>query len=309
MPKINEFFYSSSDGKSRIHAMEWVPEEVKPVAVLQIAHGVAEYIGRYDAFARYLADQGIVVVGNDHLGHGQSTTATPVFFGQQDGWTHVVDDIYGLHQRVKKNYPHLPYFLMGHSMGSFLARTYLIRYPGTVDGAIIMGTGWQSGTVVTAGSVVGKCEANRLGRNGVSPLVNHLGFGPYNKPFAPNRTEFDWLSADTDNVDRYIANPLCGQPTTVGLFLDMLEGFKFNQNPKNLARMDKDMPVLFISGANDPVGEAGKGVRRSCDAFKAAGMKKVSLKLYDGLRHEILNEQEKETVYADLYQWLHDLIG
>jgi alpha-beta hydrolase superfamily lysophospholipase len=304
MSKINEFFYSSSDGKSRIHAMEWVPEDVKPVAVLQIAHGVAEYIGRYDAFARYLNEKGIVVVGNDHIGHGQSTATTPVFFGNENGWTHVVDDMQGLHQRAKKNYPHLPYFLMGHSMGSFLTRTYLIRYPGAVDGVIIMGTGWQSNTVVTAGSVVGKCEANRLGRNGVSPLVNHLGFGPYNKPFAPNRTEFDWLSADAGNVDRYIADPLCGQPTTVGLFLDMLGGFKFNQDAKNLAKMDKDTPVLFISGGDDPVGEAGKGVRRSYEAFKTAGVKDVSIKLYDGLRHEILNEQEKETVYADLWQWI-----
>jgi alpha-beta hydrolase superfamily lysophospholipase len=309
MTKINEFTYSSSDGKSKIHAMEWVPEGQKIVAMLQIAHGVAEYIARYDKFARYLNEKGIVVVGNDHLGHGQSTTTTPVYFGEKDGWAHVVDDLHGLHQRVCKNFPHVPYFLMGHSMGSFLARTYLIRYAGTVDGAILMGTGWQSGLVISAGSVVGKCEANRLGRNGFSPLVNHLGFDPYNKPFAPNRTEFDWLSVDEGNVDRYIADPLCGQPTTVGLFLDMLGGFRFNQDPKNLAKMDKETPVLFISGGADPVGEAGKGVRKSYDAFKRAGMKDVSIKLYDGLRHEILNEKEQDTVCADLYGWLQKYIG
>lgn len=304
MTKINEFTFLSSDGKTKLHAMEWIPEDREIIAVLQIAHGVSEYIARYDGFARYLNDRGIAVVGNDHLGHGGSAGKTPVYFGEADGWTHVVNDLYSLHLRAQEDFPNVPLFLMGHSMGSFLTRSYLIRYPGTVHGAVIMGTGWQSPAVITAGRLVAKAEARRYGKNGVSPLVNKMAFGGYNKSFSPNRTAFDWLSVDNGNVDRYIADPLCGQDATVGLFLDMLEGFRFNQDPDNLKQMDGKTPILFVAGAADPVGAQGKGVRRAYEAFLKAGVQDVTLKLYEGLRHEILNEKEKETVSADIYSWL-----
>ena len=304
MTKINEFTFLSSDGKTKLHAMEWIPEDREIIAVLQIAHGVSEYIARYDGFARYLNDRGIAVVGNDHLGHGGSAGETPVYFGEAEGWTHVVNDLYSLHLRAQEDFPNVPLFLMGHSMGSFLTRSYLIRYPGTVHGAVIMGTGWQSPAVITAGRLVAKAEARRYGKNGVSPLVNKMAFGGYNKSFSPNRTAFDWLSVDNGNVDRYIADPLCGQDATVGLFLDMLEGFRFNQDPDNLKRMDGKTPILFVAGAADPVGAQGKGVRRAYEAFLKAGVQDVTLKLYEGLRHEILNEKEKETVSVDIYSWL-----
>lgn len=304
MTKIHEFTYLSSDGKTQLHAMEWIPEDQTPKAVLQIAHGVSEYIARYDAFARYLNEQGFVVVGNDHLGHGGSEGETPVYFGEKDGWKHVVDDLYALHVRMQEQYPQLPFFIMGHSMGSFLTRSYLIRYPGTVKGAVVMGTGSQSPAIIAAGRLVARWEAGKRGRSAVSPLVNKMAFGSYNKGLTPQRTEFDWLSVDSGNVDRYVADPLCGKPGTVGLFLDMLDGFSFNQNPENLKKMDPATPVLFVSGACDPVGAGGKGVQKAYRSFLSAGVKDVRIKLYDGLRHEVLNEKEKDVVYRDISDWL-----
>ena len=268
MTNLSEFTFLSSDGKTQLHGMLWEPEGVAVRAVLQICHGVAEHIARYDGFARALNEQGIVVAGHDHLGHGKSLPegGTPVYFGDGNTWNTVVDDIYILHQRLKQRYPDAPLCIMGHSMGSFLTRTYLIRYPGTVKAAVIMGTGWQ-------------------------PRVTELAFGSYNKLFAPNRTKVDWLSADESNVDDYIADPLCGADATVGLFRQMLHGIRFNQRQSHLRQMDREMPVLFVAGDKDPVGSCGKGVRQTYDAFRAAGMRDCTLKLYPGLRHEILNEK------------------
>ena len=307
MTNLQEFTFLSTDGKTTLHGMEWVPEGRDIVGVLQIAHGVAEHIARYDHFARFLNEQGVAVVGNDHLGHGKSIApgATPIYFGDGNTWDTVVDDLYTLHLRIKDKFPGVPLFLMGHSMGSFLARTYLIRYPGTVQAAIIMGTGWQPEIMLTGGLTVAGTIARRSGESATSDMVTNLAFGSYNKAFAPNRTPVDWLSVDTDNVDRYIADPLCGLPATVGLFRQMLTGIRFNQRPDNLRKMDKDMPILFISGEQDPVGGMMKGVVRSRDAFLAAGMKNVTLLSYAGLRHEILNEKaQQQTVYNDIWSWL-----
>lgn len=307
MTNLQEFTFLSTDGKTTLHGMEWVPEGRDIVGVLQIAHGVAEHIARYDHFARFLNEQGVAVVGNDHLGHGKSIApgATPIYFGDGNTWDTVVDDLYTLHLRIKDKFPGVPLFLMGHSMGSFLARTYLIRYPGTVQAAIIMGTGWQPEIMLTGGLTMAGTIARRSGESATSDVVTNLAFGSYNKAFAPNRTPVDWLSVDTDNVDRYIADPLCGLPATVGLFRQMLTGIRFNQRPDNLRKMDKDMPILFISGEQDPVGGMMKGVIRSRDAFLAAGMKNVTLLSYAGLRHEILNEKaQQQTVYSDIWSWL-----
>ena len=306
MTNIQEFTFLSSDGKTNLHAMEWLPDG-KIRAALQIVHGVAEHIARYDGFARFLNEQGIAVVGHDHLGHGKSVTAngTPVYFGDGNTWMNVVDDVYTLHLRVKEQFPDTPLFLMGHSMGSFVARSYLIRYPGTVRAAILMGTGWQPELMLTGGLTIAGWIARRHGADATSNLVTNLAFGSYNKAFAPNRTPVDWLSTDTNNVDRYVADPLCGQDATVGLFREMLRGIRFNQRAENLAKMDRDLPVLFISGEKDPVGGMMKGVERSCAAFRNAGVKDVTIKSYPGLRHEILNElSRQQTVYGDILRWL-----
>ena len=307
MTKMTDFTFLSTDGKTTLHGISWLPEDREIVAVLQIAHGVAEYIGRYDGFARFLNEQGIAVFGHDHLGHGLSLSEddVPVYFGKGNTWNTVVDDMYRLHLRIKEQFPDTPLFIMGHSMGSFLTRTYLIRYSGTVRGGIIMGTGWQNEATIAAGLLIAKTIARTRGDNATSDFVTNLAFGAYNKAFAPVRTGYDWLSADTDNVDRYIADPLCGQDTTVGLFREMLCGFRFNQNSSHLQMMDKKCPLLLISGKDDPVGSMGKGVQQTYDVFRASGIEDVTLQLYDGLRHEILNEAaQKDTVRADIYAWL-----
>lgn len=307
MTNMTEFTFLSTDGKTQLHGMRWEPDGGSVRAVLQICHGVAEHIARYDAFARYLNGLGIAVVGHDHLGHGLSLPegGTPVFFGAGNTWNTVVDDIYVLHQRIRLWYPDVPLCIMGHSMGSFLTRTYLIRYPGTVKAAVIMGTGWQPKAVIAGGMAVAKAVGAVVGENGTSDLVTNLAFGAYNKLFAPNRTSCDWLSADEGNVDAYMADPLCGADATVGLFRQMLSGIRFNQKLSNLRQMDPRIPVLFVAGEKDPVGDCGNGVRRTYQEFRRAGVQDCTLKLYPGLRHEILNEKaQQQQVFEDIGQWL-----
>ena len=306
MTNMTEFTFLSTDGKTQLHGMRWEPDGGSVRAVLQICHGVAEHIARYDAFARYLNGLGIAVVGHDHLGHGLSLPegGTPVYFGAGNTWNTVVDDIYVLHQRIRLWYPDVPLCIMGHSMGSFLTRTYLIRYPGTVKAAVIMGTGWQPKAVIAGGMAVAKAVGAVVGENGTSDLVTNLAFGAYNKLFAPNRTSCDWLSADEGNVDAYMADPLCGADATVGLFRQMLSGIRFNQKLSNLRQMDPRIPVLFVAGEKDPVGDCGNGVRRTYQEFRRAGVQDCTLKLYPGLRHEILNEKAQQQIFEDIGQWL-----
>lgn len=307
MTNMTEFTFLSTDGKTQLHGMRWEPEGGSVRAVLQICHGVAEHIARYDAFARYLNSLGIAVVGHDHLGHGLSLPegGTPVYFGESNTWNTVVDDIYVLHQRIRLWYPDVPLCIMGHSMGSFLTRTYLIRYPGTVKAAVIMGTGWQPKAVIAGGMAVAKAVGAVVGENGTSDLVTNLAFGAYNKLFAPNRTSCDWLSTDEGNVDAYMADPLCGADATVGLFRQMLSGIRFNQKLSNLRQMDPRIPVLFVAGEKDPVGDCGNGVRRTYQEFRRAGVQDCTLKLYPGLRHEILNEKaQQQQIFEDIGQWL-----
>lgn len=301
----NEFFYPSADGKTRIHAVEWLPDG-EVLAVLQIAHGLAEYVLRYEAFAAYMTARGFAVVGNDHLGHGQSVAkgAAPLYFGPKGSWNRVVQDMRRLREDMGRKYPGKSYFMLGHSMGSFLLRTYLIQYPGTVDAAIIMGTGQQSSAMTGGGSVLAKLLAIRGGEDQPSDLVSQLIFGAYNKQFAPNRTDFDWLSANPENVDRYIADPLCGGKPSLGLFREMIWGLAFIRKADNLKKMDVNTPILLVAGDKDPVGGSGRGVKRVYESFREAGVVDVTLRLYPGMRHEILNENDRQQVYLDLYEWL-----
>ena len=302
----SEYFFTSSDGKTLIHVNQWTPLNRRILGVVQIAHGVAEYGARYAPFAEYLCKHGFVVVANDHLGHGLSRVEgrPMVYLGDQDGWKHAVDDMESIRQRTANIFQGKPYFLFGHSMGSFLARTHLIRYPGTLAGCVLCGTGHMAAPVVAGGKLIADREIHRLGRTAYSELADQLAFGAYNKRFAPNRTAFDWVSLNPENVDAYISDPWCGGKTTLGLFRDMMGGLGFITKQSNMNQMDREMPVLFISGDCDPVGDMGKGVRKAYDCFKKAGLRDVSIKLYHGLRHEILNEKTNQYVYRDVLDWL-----
>ena len=300
-----EFSFPSADGRTAIHAVEWRPEGA-PRAVLQISHGVSEYILRYEPLASFFVRQGMAVVGHDHLGHGLSVAegAPRLYFGPAGSWEWVVEDLETCRRLVHQRFPGIPQFLLGHSMGSFLARTYLIRYPGTVDAAILSGTGQMSPPVLAAGKLIAAREARKVGPEQSSPVVMRLAFDTYNKRFAPNRTAFDWLSVSTENVDAYVADPLCGGNPTIGLFREMLAGLTFLAKPEHLRQMNRNTPVLFVSGAMDPVGDCGRGVRRVYNAFRHAGVRDVTLRLYPQLRHEIFNEDCREAIYQDLFQWL-----
>lgn len=309
MPTNQEFYFPSTDGVHSVHVQEWLPDG-PPRAVVQIVHGIAEYVGRYDHFARFLASHGFYVCGDDHLGHGKTAANSDElgFTNERDGWTHMTDDLHALRVLTGEKYPGLPYLLLGHSMGSFLSRTYLIRYPGAVDACALSGTGQQAPALVASGSLLAKMERARLGSYGRSRLIQKLCFGAYNIQFKPARTSNDWISRDEHVVDAYNDDPFCQFWPTVTLFGDMMGGIKFITNPANLKRMDPNTPVLFFSGAKDPVGDSGTGVRKAYQSFLDAGCKNVSIRLYPNGRHEILNELNREEVYADVLAWMEDTL-
>lgn len=305
MPSFSDSSFRSADGRNIIHVRRCSPDTA-PRAVIQLTHGIAEHVARYDDFAAALAEHGFLVVADDHLGHGTSAASAEDlgFFSPVRGWDMVLSDMHSLYEQTHAEFPGLPYFLLGHSMGSFLARSYLCKYPGRLSGAILSGTGQQPGLVLAAGKAVGNREIRRHGPRYRSKLLNDLAFGSYNKRCKPQRTESDWLCRDTAVVDAYVADPLCGFIPCAGLLCDMLGGMQYMQDPVNLQKMDKALPVLFFAGDADPVGAYGKGVQKAYESFLAAGMQDVSLKLYPGCRHECLNELNKAEVYADVLAWL-----
>ncbi len=305
MPTFKDFYFNSSTGKNKIHARMCVPD-AEPRAIVQIIHGIAEYIDRYDEFMSFLADNGIIAVGTDHLGHGKSIESEEQtgFFAYDNGWDYAVRDEEVLRLAMHENYPELPIIVFGHSMGSFMARTLLIRYPDAFNAAIISGTGNQGAALVNGGLFMGNLVTGLKGAHHYSKFLNNLAFGSYNKIYDNPKTEYDWLSRDEANVQKYIDDPLCGFIPSCSLFRDMMTGVKFITNKKNLTAMNKDMPVYFMSGDMDPVGECGKGVQKAYNNFLEAGMKDVSIKLYPGGRHEMLNEINKDEVYTDILTWL-----
>lgn len=303
---FSEYSFLSSNGETQIHVSQWVPAGQSIRGVVQIVHGIAEYGQRYDPFARFLCEQGFAVVADDHLGHGLSVMGgcPPLYIGEKDGWWHMVDDVEQLRRRTAEIFPGKPYFLFGHSMGSFLSRSHLIRYPGRLDGCILCGTAHPSVFTILGGKLAADREIARLGRSAFSARIDNLAFGSYNKKFAPNRTPSDWLSASRENVDAYLEDPRCGGEVSLGLFREMLDGLSYITRRRNIAQMNKGQPILFIAGDQDPVGDMGRGVLHAYRCFKRAGMEDVQVKLYRGLRHEILNEHEALHVYGDVLNWL-----
>ncbi|MBR1456980.1 MAG: lysophospholipase [Oscillospiraceae bacterium] len=305
MPSFEDFYFESSTGQNRIRARKCVPEG-KPRAVVQIAHGIAEHIERYDDFMAFLAENGFVAVGNDHLGHGKSISSPSEqgIFAIKDGWAYVVKDMDKLRDTMHAEYPDIPYVFFGHSMGSFLTRTYLILHPDKYDAAILSGTGHQGKALVLAGYTAANLLTKLRGAAADGQGLNDMAFGSYNKRIPEKRTDFDWLSRDDDNVDKYIADPLCGFVAKVSLYRDMMGGIKFLTDQKNIDKMNKERPVYFMSGAEDPVGDYGEGVDRAYKAFCRAGLRDVTIRLYPGGRHEMLNETNYKDVYRDILNWL-----
>lgn len=303
MGNRKEFTFPSSDGVHQIHAILWLPDG-EPKGVVQLVHGICEYALRYDHFARFLTGHGFAVAGHDHLGHGL-TAKGPEEYGYFNDWWALVKDVYALRETVGRLIPNVPYFLLGHSMGSFVTRTYLIDYPGTLAGAILSGTGQEPALTVAAGKLL-----TGLGNpHKVNKLFYNLSIGAYNKQFAPSRTPADWICRDPAVVDAYLADPLCNFQTTAGMNHAMMTGLQYVAKKKNLAKMDRGTPVYFFAGDADPVGANGRGVEKVARWFSEAGVKDVTVKLYPGGRHEMLNETNREEVYADSLVWLEGHLG
>lgn len=308
--KKEEFYFDSRDGETRIHAIKWIPDE-KPVCILQIVHGMAEYIGRYDRLAGKLAEQGVLVTGEDHLGHGLSVSDKtgekehPLgYFCHRDPATVVVRDVHRLKKTVQEQYPGIPYLIMGHSMGSFIVRNYLCRYGTGIDGAIIMGTGMQPRAVVKSAKFFAKVLSALQGEKHVSGFMDKLAFGGYNKRIDAPETDKDWLSRDSKEVQKYLDDPLCGFTFTLNGFATLFELIDRLYDQESLKKMPAGLPVLFVAGDSDPVGDYGDAVCRVAESFKALGMQHVECRLYTGMRHELVNEVNREIVDQDILDWV-----
>lgn len=302
-----EIVFDSRDGVSKIHAIRWIPEgEVK--AVLQIIHGMAEYIERYEHVAEWFTERGILVTGDDHLGHGASVSDGGVYgyFCEQDPATVVVRDVHRLKKMTQEAYPGVPYFIWGHSMGSFILRNYMMKYGTGIDGAIVCGTGGQPKMLVKFAKGLANVQKLFLGGKHVAKMLNTMAFGDKSK-LEPGHAN-DWLCTDHSVVEKYDADPLCGFTFTVNGFITLFTLIDRLNSDKNLSKMPKELPILMVSGSEDEVGENGKGVKRVYDKYMEIGMKNVTLKFYDKMRHEIHNEPIKETLFGDIYEWIEHIV-
>ena len=275
--------------------------------VVQIAHGMAEYFERYNAFADFLADRGFVVCGNDHLGHGRSVSSDDDlgYFGG-DGWENVVKDMYKLTRIMKKNYPEVPYFIFGHSMGSFLARAYVTRFSKAVDGAVFCGTSAGTGGTEALLTLLDIAKRFKGGRH-KGNLFNKLAFGSYNKKIKDRNSEFDWLSRDTANVAKYCNDKRCGFTFTLDGFENLAKLLWYVNSDKWFTTYPKSLPTYLIAGGSDPVGEYGKGVLKVFNKLNLNDCS-VEMKIYKDARHELLNETNREEVYADVLDFFESLM-
>ena len=307
---MNEIFYPSHDGKTTIHACIWRPEcEIK--GVVQIIHGMSEYALRYSPFAGFLAEHGYLVCADDHLGHGRSVTGESElgYFNSQRSTKIILDDIRTLHLEIKKQAEGKPYFVLGHSMGSFFCRKYISLYGKELNGAVVMGTGYKGGAMLGFALLLVRLNALFCGWRHRSKFIAKLAFGSYNKKFKPKRTEYDWLSKEEENVNAYLADPLCGFPFTDNGYHILFSIMKDACSHKTVEAVPKDLPIYLVAGKDDPVGDYGKGVLKVKRKLDGAKVKEVSVKLYEGARHEILNDFCKEEVQEDILEFFESKCG
>ena len=295
-----------SHGIGRIHSCRWLPEG-EPKAIVQIVHGIAEHVERYDDYANFLTGHGFMVVAEDHMGHGGSVNGGGIQGYFHGGWFAAVEDTYQLLKDMKQEYPDIPYILFGHSMGSFMARTILGKYPQSgISGAVISGTCWQSAFAMPAIVKVMDAVCKKIGETNSSDKLQQMIFGGYNARVEHPRTPQDWVSRDKHIVDAHPMNN--GFLPKSGLLRDMMVGIAYIERKGVLSAMEKNLPVLFVAGGDDPVGGYGKGVRQAADAFRKVGMKNVSLRIYPMCRHEILNEINREEIYGNILQWMNEVL-
>lgn len=309
--KINEEYFLSNDKSTNIHMVTFIPEEKTINGVIQISHGVTEHIMRYTDFAEYFTDNGFIVVGIDLLGHGLSTNngRKQMYFGPSGSWNYVVEDINTCFKITKERYHNVPYIMLGFSLGSFLLRSFLIKYPNSVDASIIIGTGYTNPILLKLVKKIAIKESKTSGEEYTTKKIKDLTFGTYNKKFAPNKTDFDWLLSSEYNLNNYIKDPLRGKYISCGLFREMCDGMIYTELNKNIKKMNKNMPILLLSGSNDSVGNCGKSIIKIYNKYQKSGIKDISYKLYNNLRHDILHEDNKLLVYNDIKDWIINKIN
>ncbi len=307
--------YVSHSKKAMVNAKLWTstkfgsPDDVgteDPKAIVQIVHGMAEYIDRYDDFARYLVGRGFVVCAEDHVGHG-GTAIDEDDYGHmplRGGKNVVVGDVHTLHRMVARTFPDVPYVLYGHSMGSFIARAYIARYGDELDACVLSGTGNVAAGLSNTGNTLARFIASIKGDHYRSKLIDNMGAGAYGKKIPNARTPLDWLSTDDAVVDAYIADDKCGFMFTVGGYATLLDLTAEVVTPECAEMVPKDLPVFFVAGDGDPVGDMGKGVEAAAQLLRNAGVETVDCKIYAGMRHEIHNEKGKDQVYDDIATWI-----
>ena len=299
MPE-SEFTFRADDGQS-LFARRWLPA-APPRAIVQIVHGLTEHSARYARLAAALNDAGYGAYAADLRGHGpRAAAADRGHFADEGGWDKVVGDLWTLNRRIAADEPGTPIVLLGHSLGSFLGRSFIARHSDALAGVVLSGSSGRPPMIATFGRIIAREERLRLGRRGKSDPVFQMWFGDFNKPFRPARTAFDWLSRDEKEVDAYVADPFCGFPFTTQLAIDVLDALPHVTSPASLAPIRKDLPIYVFSGERDPVGANIKGL---IGDLKAAGFTRLTTRLYPGARHETLNETNRDEVTRDLIAWL-----
>ncbi|WP_409069314.1 lysophospholipase [Clostridium sp. FAM 1755] len=293
----------------KINVYKWDPDRKQDIkAVIQISHGMAETANRYESLASYLNEAGYIVYANDHRGHGKSAVSVDKlgYLGEKDGFMSMVEDIHTLNTIIKEENKGLPVFLLGHSMGSFISQRYIQLYAQGLDGVILVGTNGRQGLVLNVGILIAKLEMKFKGRQHKSNILNDLSFGGYNKKFKPNRTEFDWLSRDEKEVDKYIKDEYCGTIFPTSFYHDFFKGLKSIWKEENKNNIPTNLPIFIIAGHKDPVGNFGKGILDLYNFYKSIGVTDVTYKLYEEGRHEILNELNRKEVFEDVLNWVNE---
>ncbi|GAA0307915.1 alpha-beta hydrolase superfamily lysophospholipase [Gracilibacillus halotolerans] len=290
-----------SDGVS-VFIKIWEPTSTIK-AIVQLSHGMAEHINRYDDFASYLVERGILVIGNDHRGHGQTGAKNLGFIAESDGSNRMVEDIIAITTYIQKSYPTLPIFLIGHSMGSFIVRSYLTKESKRLSGAILIGTGTMPSTVLKPGIQLAKFISRIRGKRQKGTFLNKVSFFGYNKR-TRKKSDFDWLSVNEDNVQAYLEDPYCGFIPSNQFFVDLYQLYLSAQDKVKADNISKSFPILLLAGEEDPVGNYGKGINKAASFYQSKGLTNVQTKLYPNMSHEVLNEKMNVSVYDDIYHWL-----
>ena len=305
MVKNEHFSLPSSNGRSRLSGRIWMPEG-RPKMVLQLAHGMIEYVDRYEEFAIELASRGAAVAGCDHLGHGRTAAGPEEFgyFAEEKGWVYLVKDLHRTRKVLERKYPGVPYFMMGHSMGSFMLRRYLTVHGNGLKGAVLMGTGNQPRPAVLAGLALSSLFSVLLGADYRSDGVNRVWRWNFNRKFRPLETSMYWLSTEEEQVKKFIKDPYCGFQFSFSAYRDLLQMVYDGEDLRLARRIPSRLPVLLISGGSDPVGQEGKGVLSAAELLDRAGVRRTKVILYPGLRHELVMEKNRKEVAEDIYQWM-----